>query len=96
MRFKITLQSIGKQRMLPIDNQYFLSAWIYRIIANADKDFAQFLHRHGYTNGSKQFKLFCCSPILFEKYKIWKEKALNEVLSKQAVFQVSFCLNEAA
>jgi CRISPR-associated endoribonuclease Cas6 len=96
MRFKIALQNIGKQRILPIDNQYFLSAWIYRIIANADKEFARFLHNHGYTLGNKQFKLFCYSPLLFEKYKIWKEKALIEVISKQVVFQISFCLNEAA
>jgi len=96
MRFKIALQNIGKQRMLPIDNQYFLSAWIYKVIANADKDFARFLHNHGYALGNKQFKLFCYSPLLFEKYKIWKKKALIEVLSKQSVFQVSFCLNEAA
>jgi len=96
MRFKIALQNIGKQRMLPIDNQYFLSAWIYRVIANADRDFAQFLHSHGYTDGNKQFKLFCYSPLLFKKYKIWKEKVLIEVISKQAVFQVSFCLNETA
>lgn len=96
MRFKIALQNIGKQRMLPIDNQYFLSAWIYSVIANADKDFARFLHNHGYALGNKQFKLFCYSPLLFEKYKIWKEKALIEVLSKQVTFQISFCLNEAA
>jgi CRISPR-associated endoribonuclease Cas6 len=96
MRFKIALQNIGKQRMLPIDNQYFLSAWIYSVIANADKEFARFLHNQGYALGNKQFKLFCYSPLLFEKYQIWKEKALIEVLSKQVVFQISFCLNEAA
>ena len=40
MRFKITFTRTGKQRMLPMDYQYYLSAWIYKVIGKADRAFA--------------------------------------------------------
>lgn len=96
MRFSITLTRTGKQRMLPIDYQYYLSAWIYKVIENADPVFADFLHSTGYTGGSHQFKLFCYSPLELGKPTLWKEKALLELNTDTVYLQVSFLLPEAA
>jgi CRISPR-associated endoribonuclease Cas6 len=96
MRFKITLNRTGKQRMLPMDYQYYLSAWIYKVISKADPEFADFLHSSGYTTGNKQFKLFCYSPLNFGKPTLWKEKALFEIHVEQLSLNVSFHLAEAA
>lgn len=48
MRFRLTLNRTTKQRMLPMDYQYYISAWIYKVLRYADKDFAHFLHEKGY------------------------------------------------
>lgn len=96
MRFKITLNRTGKQKMLPMDYQYYLSAWIYKVISMADREFANFLHTSGYTTGSKRFKLFSYSPLDFGRPVLWKEKALFEIHAEQLFLNVSFHLAEAA
>jgi CRISPR-associated endoribonuclease Cas6 len=82
--------------MLPMDYQYYLSAWIYKVLFNADKDFAQFLHQTGYSGSSKNFKLFNYSPLIFEQYVLWKERALFEIKGDSIKVKVSFQLGEAA
>ena len=96
MRFKITLNRTGRQRMLPMDYQYYLSAWIYKVIGKADPEFSNFLHTEGYTKGYRQFKLFNYSPLNFGKPTLWKEKTLFEIHSDQLLLFVSFHLAEAA
>jgi CRISPR-associated endoribonuclease Cas6 len=96
MRFKITFTRTGKQRMLPMDYQYYLSAWIYKVIGNADVEFSRFLHTEGYTTGNKRFKLFNYSPLNFGRPTLWKEKALFELATDQLSLTVSFHLAEAA
>jgi CRISPR-associated endoribonuclease Cas6 len=96
MRFKITFNRSGGSRMLPVDYQYYISAWIYRVIGKADHEFALFLHQHGYRDGKKKFKLFCYSPLDIGEYVLWKAKALFEVRDNQLTLFVSFAVPEAA
>ena len=80
MRFQLTLNRTTKQRMLPMDYQYYISAWIYKTIGKADMEFARFLHDEGYGNDpGKLYKLFCFSRLNFGKPKMWKEKKLFEI-----------------
>jgi CRISPR-associated endoribonuclease Cas6 len=79
-----------------MDYQYYIGAWIYKVIGNADREFATFLHSHGYTDGSKQFKLFAYSPLSFGKPKLWKEKSLFEINTDIVILQVSFYMPDAA
>lgn len=96
MRFKITFNRTGKQRMLPMDYQYYLSAWIYKVIGQADPLFSDFLHSQGYVNGHRSFKLFGYSPLSFGKPVLWKEKSLFEIQENQLSVNISFHLAEAA
>ncbi len=96
MRFKITFNRTGKQRMLPMDYQYYLSAWIYKVIGQADSEFSAFLHSQGYLNGHKSFKLFGYSPLSFGKPVLWKEKSLFEIQENQLSVNISFYMAEAA
>jgi CRISPR-associated endoribonuclease Cas6 len=96
MRFKITFNRTGKQRMLPMDYQYYLSAWIYKVIGQADPEFSNFLHSQGFLNGQKSFKLFGYSPLAFGKPVLWKEKSLFEIQENQLSVNISFQLAEAA
>ena len=71
MKFKITL-NINREHgnLLPFNYQYEQSAVIYRILAQADTQYASWLHENGYQlNGSKRFKLFCYSPFIFERVR---------------------------
>ena len=71
MEFKITL-NINRIHgdLLPFNYQYEQSAVIYRILAQADTQYASWLHENGYQlNGSKKFKLFCYSPFIFERVR---------------------------
>ena len=67
MKFKITL-NISREHgnLLPFNYQYEQSAVIYRKLAQADTQYASWLHENGYLlNGSKRFKLFCYSPFIY-------------------------------
>jgi CRISPR-associated endoribonuclease Cas6 len=79
-----------------MDYQYYLSAWIYKVIGKADPEFSNFLHTEGYTTGTKQFKLFNYSPLDFGRPTLWKEKTLFEIHAEQLSLSVSFHLAEAA
>ncbi|MBP7103188.1 MAG: hypothetical protein KBA86_08060 [Bacteroidales bacterium] len=97
MRFRITFNRTGKQRMLPMDYQYYLSAWIYKVLKQADSDFASFLHEKGYGQSeTKLYKLFCFSLLDFGRPKMWKEKKLFEISGHEIRFQISFDVHEAA
>ncbi len=96
MRFKITFNRTGKQRMLPMDYQYYLSAWIYKVIGQADPEFSEFLHSQGYLSGHKSFKLVSYSPLSFGNPILWKEKSLFEIQENQLSVNISFQLAEAA
>jgi CRISPR-associated endoribonuclease Cas6 len=97
MRFKITLNRTTKQRMLPMDYQYYISAWIYKVLKQADADFANFLHNKGYGDSdTKLYKLFCFSRLNFGKPKMWKERKLFEISAHDIKLDLSFDVQEAA
>jgi len=97
MRIRLSLNRTTKQRMLPMDYQYHISAWIYKVLKQADEDFALFLHEKGYgKNDPKLYKLFCFSPLNFGKPIMWKEKKLFEITVHNIEIQISFDVPEAA
>ena len=96
MRFKIQLTGKSKVQLLPVDYQYYIGAWIYKIIGNANHEFASFFHSEGYSDGNKRFKLFNYSPLDFGIPKLWKERSLFELQTEKVFLTVSFSLNEAA
>ena len=97
MRIKLTLNLTTKHRMLPMDYQYYISAWIYKVLKQADSDFAHFLHEKGYgKSDTKLYKLFCFSRLDFGRPKLWKEKKLFEISAKEITLKISFGVNEAA
>ena len=97
MRFRITFNRTTRQRMLPMDYQYYISAWIYKVLKLADRDFAHFLHEQGYgTSKTKLYKLFCFSQLNFGKPKLWKERKLFEISASQLTLDVAFDVKDAA
>lgn len=94
MQFKISLRCREPNPVLPVNYQYELSAWIYRVIRNADAAYAEFLHRHGHTTGRKTFKLFCFSQLQVPNYRIEGDRLL--IHSPVISFIAGFYLDRTA
>ncbi|MEI6679507.1 MAG: CRISPR-associated endoribonuclease Cas6 [Mariniphaga sp.] len=77
MRFKLNLSLTNKnQNILPVNYQYELSAWIYKVINQSDPDFALWLHEKGFSNDKKQFRLFTFSNLIVPQREIIKDRLI--------------------
>jgi CRISPR-associated endoribonuclease Cas6 len=95
MQFKIALQCLDPQPTLPLSYQYELSAWIYRVIENADSDFAAYLHQRGHqTPQRKSFKLFCFSQLDVPRRRIEGDRLHIE--SREASLLIGFYMDRTA
>ncbi|WP_212006075.1 CRISPR-associated endoribonuclease Cas6 [Chitinophaga sp. HK235] len=95
MRFRIKLLAVHQETVIPINYPYALSAVIFKILHQADEEYAAFLHEKGYSRpGSlKVFKLFSFSEIR-TAFRIEGDRF--RLLSREAVFTISFHLPQAA
>lgn len=94
MQFKITLRCLDEYPVLPVNYQYELSAWIYKVLQNADAEYSAFLHKHGYTSGRKSFKLFCFSQLNVPRRSIEGDRL--HIGSREISFIIGFYLDRAA
>lgn len=68
MRLKITLKYLDGNQAIPINYQYPVSAAIYKIIGQAEPEFAKLLHNKGYpTAHNRRFKFFTFSKLFFKE-----------------------------
>lgn len=97
MMFKITLRLNRRYGdLLPLNYQYEQSAVIYRILAQADRQYSSWLHENGYVvNGTKRFKLFTYSPFLFDKAKAILQAGCLNIIGEKATWYVSFIPEES-
>ena len=92
MRFRLTLKVDKKAfgNVLPLSYQYELSAFIYRAIAQADKEYSLWLHENGFQLYGRSFKLFTFSNLLISQYTIDKEQGRIRIESDRIEWLVSF------
>ena len=99
MRFQIKFRMSGKRQVLPLNYQYPLSSWIYKVLQKGDAELADFLHREGYKlENRKTFKLFTFSQLRFPKatLKVIKGTDRMELWSRNAWLTVAFQLPQPA
>ncbi len=95
MQFKITLHCQDENPTIPINYQYELSAWIYKVIHHADAEYSTFLHKHGHqTPSRKSFKLFCFSQLDVPRRRIEADRLIIE--SRDISFIIGFYLDRTA
>lgn len=94
MRIKLTL-NCRPGSIIPINYQYELSAWIYRTLAQANPEFAAWLHEHGYTlKGKKAFKFFTFSHLDIQPpFSIDKNRGAIRIDSGHVALSLSFLLD---
>lgn len=73
MELKIRLHRL-RGTSLPVNYQYPLSSWIYKIIGAADAGYSAFLHEKGFSLGARKFKMFTFSQLDLRPYEISGER----------------------
>lgn len=78
MRFnlKIGFKYSAQKHFLPINYQYELSAWIYKVIESGDNEYSAWLHENGFRNNNKQYRLFSFSNLKIPSLKIKEDSLL--------------------
>jgi len=92
MRIKLSLKK-ENNNPIPINYKYELSAWIYRVLHFGNPEFADWLHKNGYTYESKKFKLFTFSNLYGFDFKVVKDRLY--ILSEEVSLTVSFMIDDA-
>lgn len=93
MRIKLTLNHQPNQA-LPFNYNYLISAWIYKTLARADKNFAEWLHEQGFGFGGKRFKLFTFSTLQPRWFDIDKRNRLFILSKPPTVLELSFFIDQ--
>jgi CRISPR-associated endoribonuclease Cas6 len=93
MRFLLTL-NVKNGNRLPLNYQYPVSSWIYKVIAEADGAFASWLHNQGYVHGRKSFKFFCFSRLMVPKFRIAGDRMI--IQSDKVQLYICFGLEASA
>jgi CRISPR-associated endoribonuclease Cas6 len=81
MRIRLTITPLNTgPSVLPVNYQYPLSAWIYKVISQGNHAFARFLHERGYGSGNKSFRLFTFSMLDFTqgRYRVFDDRVQFE------------------
>ncbi len=93
MRISLTFELSGKTQEMPLNYQYPVSSWIYKVLENADESFSKKLHEEGYKlENGKTFKLFTFSRLKFPKHtwKIIPKTGKMKVWARKAFLIISF------
>lgn len=99
MRFKLTLTPVRDRQRLVFNYQYPLQAWIYGRLANADAEYAGFLHERGYQvpESRKAFKHFTFSALQIPSIEpIRKGDTYMVLRSEVLTLYISFYVDKAA
>lgn len=89
MRFKLTLSLPDSHyRVLPLNYQYELSAWIYKVLNLGNASFSAWLHNQGYLAKGRHYKLFTFSRLQVEQFKIRQDRL--RILSPSVSLSLSF------
>ena len=96
MRIELTLERISAANLLPLNYQYELASWLYRVLHTASPAFSRFLHQEGYLLKGRRFKLFTFSQLRVERYQMLPAVQRFAVQSETVQLTVSFFLGDAA
>ncbi|NOU45906.1 MAG: CRISPR-associated endoribonuclease Cas6 [Bacteroidales bacterium] len=96
MQFNLTLSLPDKQnRVLPVNYQYPLSAWIYKTIHQGNHEFAEFLHSKGFALGERTFKFFTFSRLQFPDHGFHITGDRMHIDANTIQLRISFLVPEA-
>jgi len=89
MRLKITFEQLRQRQIIPIDYQYYISSFIYRVIELSDSDYSKWLHDSGYIHNYNQFKFFTFSFLNVREREILPN-SMMKIISPKIELTLSF------
>jgi CRISPR-associated endoribonuclease Cas6 len=92
MEFRLILSVCGGDT-LPVNYQYPISSWIYRVIGQADVGYADFLHRGGFQHDWRHFKMFTFSQLDARPYRVFGNRM--RLLGKEISLTVRFAVDSS-
>lgn len=96
MRFRLILATAvkrGNETAIPVNYQYELSSWIYKILNLSNPEFARWLHDSGFINAHRKFKLFTFSNLKPARYQIKGDRMF--IAPEETELIISFFLPDA-
>ena len=96
MQFQLRLFSRTPSATIPFNYQYLLTGALYRLLGNADAQYAQFLHEHGYRTDRKTFRLFTFSDLRMHAYEVRPREGCFVLTSPVVDWTLSFYVDQAA
>ena len=94
MRFIVCLSPAQIPAVIPINYQYELASWLYKVIERADSDFSHWLHEQGYIQNGKRFKLFCFSNLKVRPFEVRGDRFV--IKSRKVKLSLSFYMPPSA
>lgn len=95
MELLLTFQNLQESR-IPINYQYYISSWLYKVLSTGDENYATFLHEQGYRveeREVKNFKHFCFSFLQFTDWS--KDNEFFYIKGPELWLRVRFHVDEA-
>jgi len=77
---------------LPVNNQYELAGFVYKMLAEADQKYANEMHRYGLKSGLRTFKYFTFSRIHLSRNSYQFKGDHLQLKSGKATWKISFSL----
>lgn len=96
MQFTLRLLAAEPSTRIPFNYQYLLTGWLYRVLADADEAYTQFLHEQGYQTGRKTFRLFTFSDLRMHGYEVRPREGCFVLTSPVVDWTLSFYVEQAA
>ena len=96
MQFSLRLLATEPSTQIPFNYQYLLTGWLYRVLADADQTYTEFLHGEGYQAGRKTFRLFTFSDLRMQGYELRPREGCFVLTSPVVDWTVSFYVDQAA
>lgn len=97
MQFRLSLRPTASRTLVPFNYAYRLSGFVYSVLADADKHYANFLHEKGYEfSSTRRFKLFTFSDLIMPNARVDVKAGGLWVNSPHIEWIVSFYIDKAA
>lgn len=94
MRLQLKLRH-PHNSLLPLNYQHYISAFIYKMLAQSAPEFTTWLHNQGFEKDGKHYKLFTFGRLRPQKYQIDAQRQLLQLQAENSNLTISFYVDDA-
>jgi CRISPR-associated endoribonuclease Cas6 len=94
MRYRLSLVITSKNNIIPVNYQYHITAWVYKLLQASNNPMKRFLFSAGHREEHR--KLFTFSNLDFYPYTIYHPEQMVEITGRRATLELSFLMDQVA